>query len=178
MAHQRGEEAGEAAPHRSRQLHSSHVRPEEADQQAHIQGVGHLPGQSPHCFHQGRPLARRRRRQLQGQVPPGEHLPVGIDRPAQGKHRPQPHGPQGQGVVGGHHGVADGVGLGEVHHGGDILGPDLRDADGVAVHAAVAGQDVEGVDAGAFFQLPDDGVLPPAAADDHHIHQKNLTKRV
>ena len=87
------------------------------------------------------------------------------------------HATQSQGVVRRHHGKVDGVRLGKVHNGGDVLGANLRDADGILCDAAVARQGVNGLHTGIFFQLFDNGVLAATAADDQKIHgspPKNL----
>ncbi len=64
--------------------------------------------------------------------------------------------------------------LGKFDLRGDVLGADV-DADGVGGDAAVAGQAVNGLDRGIFFQLFDDGVFAAAAADDHeHSIEKFL----
>ena len=76
------------------------------------------------------------------------------------------HAAQGQGVVRGHDGEVNGVGLGEVHDFPDVLGPDGRDAHRVLGDAAVAGESVDGFNLGVLFQLFDDGVLAASAADD------------
>ena len=87
------------------------------------------------------------------------------------------HAAQGQGIVRSHHSEIDIMGLGEVHDGGNVLGTDLRDAHRVLGDAAVAGQGVDGLHAGIFFQFLDNGVLAATAADDQKIHgspPKNL----
>ena len=94
------------------------------------------------------------------------------------------HTAQGQGVIRRHHGEVDGVGLGELHDGGDVLSADLGNAHGVLGDAAVARQGVNGLYAGIFFQLFDNGVLAATAADDQKIHivqvllAKNLPKTI
>ena len=46
----------------------------------------------------------------------------------------------------------------------------IRDRDGLP-HASVAGEGVDHLHRRVFLQLADDGVLPPAAADDHELHR-------
>ena len=61
------------------------------------------------------------------------------------------HAAQGQGIVRGHHGEINGMGLGEAHDLLDVLGPDLRDAHRVGGDAAVAGEGVDGFCLGIFL---------------------------
>ena len=76
------------------------------------------------------------------------------------------HAAQGQGVVRGHHGEINGVGLGKVHNFFEVLGPGLRDAHRVRGNAAIAGESVDGLHLGILFQFFDDSVLAASAADD------------
>ena len=79
------------------------------------------------------------------------------------------HAAQHQGIVRGDHGVVDLVFRGKGGDAGNVLGPD-GDADRVRGDAAVAGQSVNLGDLRVFLQLFNDGVFPPAAADDHDFH--------
>ena len=57
------------------------------------------------------------------------------------------------------------------NNGRDILCPYLRNANRILCDAAVAGQDVDGLNLWILFQLFYDGVLAATAADDQKIHE-------
>ena len=85
------------------------------------------------------------------------------------------HRPQDQRIVWGHNGVIDLILYRKIYNFPNIRCPD-GNADRVLRHAPVAGEGVYCFYGLIFFQLLDDGVLPPAAADyqNLHIHQPFL----
>ena len=81
------------------------------------------------------------------------------------------HTAQSQRIVGSDHGEINGVRLGKVHDGGDVLGTDFGNTDSVSCNAAVAGQSIDGFHGGIFFQLLDNGVLAATAANNEKVHK-------
>ena len=79
------------------------------------------------------------------------------------------HRPQDQRIVWGHYGVIDFILYRKIYNFPDIRGPD-GNADRVLRHTPVAGEGVYRFYGLIFFQLLDDGVLPPAAADYQNLH--------
>ena len=84
--------------------------------------------------------------------------------------RVQPvHAAQRQRVVGGDHGEVHGMRLHIVHDAVDVRGLDAHTFR-VLGDARVAGDGHHLGDLRVLLQLADDGVLPPAAADDQYLH--------
>ena len=79
------------------------------------------------------------------------------------------HATQHQGIVGGDHGVVDGVLRGELDDTLDILRADVL-AGRVGGDTAVTGEAVDGLHGGVLFNGFDDGMLTSAAANDQQIH--------
>ena len=85
------------------------------------------------------------------------------------------HTAQDQRIVRSHHGVIDLVLHGKFHNAVNIRSPD-GNAGRVRGDASVSGQ---GKNLGNFrvlFQTADNGVLPPAAANDHKLHNVHLSR--
>ena len=78
---------------------------------------------------------------------------------------------QSQRIVGSNHSEINRVCLGKLHDCGNVLGADLGNADGVSGNAAVAGQSIDGLYRGIFFQLFDNGVLAATAANNEKVHK-------
>ena len=81
------------------------------------------------------------------------------------------HAAQSQRIVRGHNSEINGVCLGKLHDCGKVLGTDLGDTDGVRRDAAVAGEGVDGLHRGIFFQLFDNGMFAAAAANNEKVHK-------
>ena len=83
------------------------------------------------------------------------------------------HGPQDQGIVGGHHGEVHGVGPGKGQDAGDVGG---RNAGALRVggNAAVAGQGEDPLRPWVLLQFFDDGVLAAARTDYKNFHLFNV----
>ena len=84
------------------------------------------------------------------------------------------HAAQSQRIVGSDHGKVNSVSLCKIHDSRNILGTDLGDTDSISSDAAVAGQSIDGLHSGIFFQLFDNGVLAAAAANNEKIHKRVL----
>ena len=80
------------------------------------------------------------------------------------------HRTQHQRVVRRNHGIVNAVFRGKGHQRRDVRCADV-DAGGICSNAAVAGQSVNFGNRFIFFQFLDDGVLSPAATDNHDFHR-------
>ena len=79
------------------------------------------------------------------------------------------HRTQGQRIIRGHHRKVDLVFNGKLHDAVNVLRADIH-ADSVLGDPAVPRQGVNGFRVRALFQRLDDGMLPPAGANDKNFH--------
>ena len=84
------------------------------------------------------------------------------------------HTAQDQRIVRSHHGVVNFVLHGKFHNAVNIRSPD-GNAGRVRGDASVSGQGKNFGNFRVLFQAADNGVLPPAAANDHKLHNVHLS---